>query len=704
MAILGKIRQRSVFLILVIGLALFAFVISGVFGNGNQGANATDPVAVINDDEIDIEQFRAMVDQAERNYNFSTIQAVNVVWDQAIRSKIFEQELNALGIDAGREQIEQIVSGNQSFVQDARFQNEAGFFDFGIFTNFIAQLKTQNPTAYEQWKSQERSIIEIAKQNIYYDLIKASSGLTEAEARAAFHLENDNLNLKYVRVPFDFVDDSLVSISQSEIKAYRDENKDQYQRDSYRNIQYVKFENAATEEDISSIRLRLEGLIDQRIAYNNVSKLTDTLEGLKTTKQVADFVDEFSEQPFDSVYKPKGILNNEYADIIFGLNQGEVFGPYQDGNFYKISRMLDKKKNASIRASHILIPYDGASRVSEDVTRTAAEARKEARRIYRFARRRNANFEDLAREFSEGPSKSSGGDLGFFQEGEMAAPFFEFCDAARVGAIGVVETEFGFHVVKVTDKNDLALIADVIAAIVPSDKTSNEIFRNATQFEMDALESDDFLTTAENTNYEVQPVNNIAELEENLPGLFQQRNIVKWAFDSDTKLGAIRRFTLSDGSYAVVQLTAKQKEGLAELDEVESEIRAILIKKKKAELIVEQFEAVTTLEELAEKTEQSVETASAINQSNATLVGSGEEPYILGAAFSLPLNAPSVLMTGEEGVYKIEVTQKNIAQDIGNYDNYAKNLRDEANKQLDEIIFEALKSAASIEDNRVLYY
>ena len=704
MAILGKIRQRSVFLILVIGLALFAFVISGVFGNGNQGSNPTDPVAIINEDEIDIEQFRAMVDQAERNYNFSTIQAVNVVWDQAVRSKIFEQQINALGIDAGREQIEQIISSNKSFVQDPRFQNEAGFFDFGIFTSFIAQLKTQNPAAYDQWKSQERNIIEIAKQNIYYDLIKASNGLTEAEAKAAFHLENDNLNLKYVRVPFDFVDDSLVSISQNEIKAYRDENKDQYQRDSFRNIQYVKFENAATEEDISSIRLRLEGLIEQRIAYNNVSKLTDTLEGLKTTKEVTDFVDEFSEQPFDSVYKPKGILNNEYADIIFGLNQGEVFGPYQDGEFYKISRMLDKKKNASIRASHILISFDGATRVPEDVTRTAAEAKKEANRIYRLARRRNANFEDLAKKFSEGPSKSLGGDLGFFQEGEMAVPFFEFCDAARVGSIGVVETEFGFHVVEVTDKNDLALIADIISAIVPSDKTSNEIFRKATQFEMEAIESDDFLAAAENINYEVKPVNNIAELEENLPGIFQQRNIVKWAFDPDTNLGDIRRFTLSDGSYAVVQLTAKQKEGLAELDELKSEIRAILVKKKKAKLIIEQFDAVTTLEELAEKTKQSVETASAINQSNATLVGSGEEPYILGAAFSLPLNIPSVLISGKEGVYKIQVTQKNIAQDIGNYDNYAKNLGDEANEQLDEIIFEALKSAASIEDNRALYY
>ena len=179
---------------------------------------------------------------------------------------------------------------------------------------------------------------------------------------------------------------------------------------------------------------------------------------------------------------------------------------------------------------------------------------------------------------------------------------------------------------------------------------------------------------------------------------------MKWAFDPDTSLGDIRRFTLSDGSYVVVQLTAKQKEGLAELDELKSEIRAILVKKKKAKLIIEQFDAVTTLEELAEKTKQSVETASAINQSNATLVGSGEEPYILGAAFSLPLNIPSVLISGKEGVYKIQVTQKNIAQDIGNYDNYAKNLGDEANEQLDEIIFEALKSAASIEDNRALYY
>lgn len=704
MAILGKIRQRSVFLILVIGLALFAFVISGVFGNGNQGGGPTDPVAIINDDEIDIEQFRMMVDQTERNYNFSTLQAVNVVWDQAIRSKIFEQELNALGIDAGREQIEQIVSSNQAFSQDTRFQNEAGFFDFGIFTNFIAQLKAQNPQAYESWKAQERSIVEMAKQNIYYDLIKASNGLTEAEAKAAYHLENDNLNLKFVRIPFDYIPDSLVSVSANEIKAYRNEHKDLYQREAYRNIHFVRFDNTATEEDISTIRLRLEGLIEERIAYNDVSKLTDTLEGFKSTNKIADFVDEYSEEAFDSVYKPKGQLNNEYADILFELEPGEVFGPYQDGSVFKISRMLDKKKNASIRASHILISYEGATRAPENISRTQEEAKKEAQRIYTQAKRRSADFEALAQEYSEGPTKNRGGDLGFFQEGEMAAPFFDFCNKARINRVGLVETEFGFHIIKVTDKDDLALLADITAGIVPSDQTSNEIFRNATQFEMDALQTGDFLETAEKGNYSIQPVNNIAELEENMPGLFQQRNIVKWAFENSTKLGDIRRFTLSDGSYVVVQLTAIQDKGLATVEDVEREIKKILVQEKKANKIKTQFSQIDNLELLSEKTELEIETASAINQKNATLVGAGEEPYILGAAFSLPLNQASALMQGEEGVYMIEVTDKTIAQDIGNYDNYAKNLRDEANQQLGDIIFEALKSAASIEDNRALYY
>jgi len=408
MAILGKIRQRSIFLILVIGMALFAFVISGVFDGNSSNTGPTDPIAVINDDEVELNYFRQLVEQTERTYNYTTLQSVNLVWNQAIRNSIFEQQFKKLGIDAGRDQLEQIISSDDNVINNPNFQNQAGFFDFGIFTNYISQLKTENPTAYENWKYQEQSIIGVAKQRIYLDLIKASSGMTEAEAKSNYHLENDNVNIKYVQIPFDIIPDSLVQVSDAEIKKYIKDNEIDYKRDETRNIQYVAFDEDPTEDDLSAIRLKLDGLKTERIAYNDVSKLTDTLEGFKETQNVADFIDQYSEISFDSVYRPRGEYNNEYADILFGLETGEVFGPYRDGNTFKISRMLDRKKNASLRASHILIAYQGATRTANDITRSKEDAKKEANRVYRLARRSSANFEELVEEYSDGPSKIRG--------------------------------------------------------------------------------------------------------------------------------------------------------------------------------------------------------------------------------------------------------------------------------------------------------
>ena len=136
MAVLGKIRQRSIFLILVIGMALFAFVISGVFDGSSSNTGPTDPIAVVNDEEIDVMFFRQMVEQTERTYNYSTLQSVNLVWNQALRNTIFDQEFKKLGIDAGKDQLEQIISSDEAVINNPNFQNEAGFFDFGIFTDY----------------------------------------------------------------------------------------------------------------------------------------------------------------------------------------------------------------------------------------------------------------------------------------------------------------------------------------------------------------------------------------------------------------------------------------------------------------------------------------------------------------------------------------------------------------------------------------
>ena len=704
MAVLGQIRQRSVFLILVIGMALFAFVISGVFDGNSAAASPSDPIAVVNDEEIELTFYRQLVENTERNYNISTMQAVNSVWDQLVRATIFRQEFERLGIDAGKQQIEMILMQNQTIVQDPRFQNETGFFDFGIFTDYINQMRVENPQAYDNWKLQEENIVGMAKENIYYDLIKSSTGFTELEGKNAYHIQNDKVNLKFVRMPYEEVPDSLFKISDADIKQYINKTKENYETEMSRSVRYVIFDEVASEADENQIRADLEKLKNQRIEYNDVSKLTDTIEGLATTENITDFIEQYSETAFDSIYKTKGILASEYADILFGLNPGDVFGPYKDSNQLKISRFLDRKKGGAIKASHILVAFVGATRANPDITRSNEEAKKLAQDLYRKARRNPDDFAQLASENSDGPSKTQGGDLGFFQEGMMTDKFFDFCDRSRVGKIGLVETEFGFHVIKVTDKEDVVLTADVAKEIVPSEETSNGVFQKTTQFEMESIKTEQMDTVANNYDYDVKFVQKVNLLDENLPDLPRQRNLVQWLFNDETEVGDIKRFSMTNGGYVVAQLSGITPKGTVNVESVKVEVIQEMLKEKKAAYLLKTHADKKSLDALASATDKEIETASAVTQENTVIAGAGTEPYVIGTAFALELNKASALIKGNSGLYMIEVISKEIAEEMESYRVYANALQNEENMRINNSIYEALRSSAEIEDNRQLYY
>ena len=704
MAVLGQIRQRSVFLILVIGMALFAFVISGVFDGNSAAVSPSDPIAVVNDEEIELTFYRQLVENTERNYNISTMQAVNSVWDQLVRATIFRQEFERLGIDAGKQQIEMILMQNQTIVQDPRFQNETGFFDFGVFTDYINQMRVENPQAYDNWKLQEENIVGMAKENIYYDLIKSSTGFTELEGKNAYHIQNDKVNLKFVRMPYEELPDSLFKISDADIKQYINKTKENFETEMSRSVRYVIFDEVASEADENQIRADLEKLKNQRIEYNDVSKLTDTIEGLATTENITDFIEQYSETVFDSIYKTKGILASEYADILFGLNPGDVFGPYKDSNQLKISRFLDRKKGGAIKASHILVAFVGATRANPEITRSNEQAKKLAQDLYRKARRNPDDFAQLASENSDGPSKTQGGDLGFFQEGMMTDKFFDFCDRSRIGKIGLVETEFGFHVIKVTDKEDVVLTADVAKEIVPSEETSNGVFQKTTQFEMESIKTEQMDTVANNYDYDVKFVQKVNLLDENLPNLPRQRNLVQWLFNDETEVGDIKRFSMTNGGYVVAQLSGITPKGTVNVESVKVEVIQEMLKEKKAAYLLKTHADKKSLDALASATDKEIETASAVTQENTVIAGAGTEPYVIGTAFALELNKASALIKGNSGVYMIEVISKEIAEEMESYRVYANALQNEENMRINNSIYEALRSSAEIEDNRQLYY
>ncbi len=703
MALLGKIRDKSIFLIIVIGLALFAFVISGALGTSNSDETLSEPIGTVNGKKISLERFRFMVEQTERNFGLTTMQAVDNVWKQYIRNLVFEDQFEVLGIDAGRDQIEQVVSSTESIINDERFINEAGFFDFGLFTDFIIQMKNNNPQAYESWKQQELSIISSAKENIYFDLIKSSISVTPKDAEIFHHLENDNVDIEYAKYPYSKISDTIFKLSDNDIKNYIDKNQNKYKRDESRSIEYVPFFENATEKDIKDIRESIISLTKDRYEYNEVSKLTDTIVGFYNTQYFDDFINRYSDEEFDSIYLAKGKLPSEYAEILFNLKKGESFGPYKDINSFKISKLIDRKKNGSIRASHILISHNESNRKPPNVDRTKTDAKKRANSLLRQILRDKSKFENLAEEFSDGPSKSMGGDLGFFTEEQIEPAFFSFAQRNRIGKIGIVETSFGYHIIKIVDKEDLVLLANLTKKIAPSDQTSNDVFKSATKFEMNSL-SDNFQKAAEEASYKIRYVPNINKLEENLPGLPSQRRIIQWIFDESRKVGEIKRFDLSFGGYVVVRLTNIKNNGFASVDEVRDEVTREILNKKKANLIIKNNSNLTSLEEFAAQNKLEIISASAINQKSGTIVGSGNEPYIVGKAFGLDELQTSKLLVGNSGVFKLKITKKSVAEDLSDYTDLALKLENEERKNLSDLIISALENNAEIEDNRSLFY
>jgi len=708
MAILGQIRSKSIFLIIVIGLALFAFVISGVFDG--KGYQAQQPVGVINGEEVLIEDFRGQVDFLERNYNQQGMVAVNNVWNQRLRSEILRQQFEISGIQSGKDHLQNILKNNSTFNSDPQFLNEAGMFDIDKFKTLIIELKTTNPEAYEQWKSQEKIFESQSNEQIYLNLVNAGVNYTQADGKFEYTLQNDNVDIEYIQIPYSSVEDSLISYSQSDLKKYINNNEDEFKVNSSRDIEYVIFEEKPSFEDEKAVKNRLSKFLKESKEFNEVSKLEEITPSLTTAKNIKEFINEYSESSFDSIYLPKGSLPADHANLLFNLNIDQTYGPYLDGEYFKISRMLDKKIGGSVRASHILVAYKGSQNANPNVSRSKNEAKKEANNILRKIRKSPKSFTELAFEFSDGPSKSRGGDLGFVQDGNMVKPFNDFIFSKRIGSTGVVETDFGFHVIKVVAKDDLVLLASITEKNVPSDATSDKVFNSATKLEMSLSKDEDLNALSNKENYTVKTVNGIQILDNDFPGLKDQRRIVQWLFTESTNVSDFKRFDLPKGGYLIAQVTKIVDEGLSNVQDVSYKVLPMVLKSKKADFIISKNDNSLSLEEIAEINGTEVRKALALNQKNATITGSGLEPLVIGASFGTNINETSDFIIGENGIYKLKVIKRkdtNTNSDsidsnfIISYKNQLLNLNRTSSFAR---VYESLKENAEVTDNRSVYY
>ena len=595
MALLGQIRKRSIFLIIVIGMALFAFVISGVFtSNGGFGAN--EPIGEINGEEIDYETFNMMVEQAQVSYGLNVLNAVNLAWEQGIKNQALLQELDKLGIDAGKNQLEQIISTDQSIVLNPLFQNEIGLFDFAKFSSYISQLRSTNPNLYNQWRFQEQNIISLAKQKIYFDLIKSSVIHTDVESNIQYHLENDKVNIEYLRIPYDIIPDSIIQIKDSEILSYMKNNRDNYEKGEFRKVEYVFIPDIASSLDENNLRSDLEQLRDGFSQLNAVSNTIEDIVGFKDVKDYSEFIEIYSDVSWDSIYQTQQDIKGDFSDILFGLRKGEVFGPYRDGNTFKISRMIDKKRDGNLNK---------------------------------------------------------------------------------------------------------VLIADVVKEIIPSNESSNNNYRKASQAEFDA--NNDLPLNSSDSSLFVDSFESFENFDSGLPGIINSRQVIKWLYEDQTREGDVKRFSLNEG-YLVAKALSFNKKSLPNVNEVRDEVSNILLKEKKLDFFEKKYKGSSDIELISKDYEIELERATAVTQNDPILVGAGNEPYIIGSSFSLDVNETSKILKGNNGIYLVRLLSKEIADDISIGEAISNSMSDREIERISTLIPEVLESKAEIVDNRSLYY
>jgi peptidyl-prolyl cis-trans isomerase D len=706
MAVLENIRKRTTVLILIIGLALFAFVISGVFTSSDFGSGGKigSSVAEINGNELSIDDFRQKVEVASQRLGptTSSLQVMNQVWDQEVRNSILGAQFSDLGIGIEQDQIVDFLE-TAGYGQNPQFQDANGMFDPNLFKQTVMDWKVNNPPQYEAWLQTEEQIVQMAKEQTYFNLVKAGVGATLKEGELDYKLASEKMDIKYVRVPYSSIADSTITISKAEIAAYVKEHQKEYTQEKSRDIQFVYFEEKPSAADDEAIKASVAKLLDDTVEYNAQTDRNDTIKGFRNASNMAEFLSRYSDVQFDTVYKAKKQLPVTVADTLMSLQVGQFYGPYKDGISYKITKMMDRKPNGSVKSSHILITYEGATRANPAITRTKEEAEAKAKELFNEVKNKESEFTSFARDNSDGPSAPQGGDLGYFQEGSLATEFNDFIFSNPIGKIGLVETDFGFHIIKVDDKEDVVQLATLSREVLASEETINTLFTNATKFEMETIANEnEFSSIAKTNEYLVRPVNSIKELDENLPGLGLQRTLVQWAFNEDTNVGAIKRFNINNG-YAVAQVTGKYKEGPMAPEDASLTVLPILRKERKAAQIIAASKG-KAMDAFAKDNNVSVSTASALTVKSPTIPGAGSEPIVVGTAYSMAQGETSGLLQGNTGVFMIEVTNRTEAPKLENYSTFANTLKNNAANRVNTAVYNALKEGAEIEDKRATFY
>lgn len=683
MATLQSLRNKAgIALTALIGLALLAFILGDLFNNGNNIFQDNDTIGSVEGEKIKYQEYQNEFQTQEEFYKLTQGASLSEdmqnqlregVWRQMVSDKVLAKVYDNAGVAVPAQEIVDMVAGNHisSMMYQFFADPQTGTYNKAAASSFMQSVATADASQIDPrtlliWEQLQKNMIREREATKYMTALTKGVYTTKAEKANESVFRGKTADVAFVGVRYAAIPDSAVSVKKSEIESVYKQQKDNYKVEATRDIEYITFPIAATDQDIEDIK----------------QSVADMAADFAAAEDAQAYAQMNSQNPTASRFMTEAQLPKALSEAVATLKEGEVFGPYREGDEFKISRLVSvAQRPDSVKAAHILL-------------RSNIE---KADSLFNAAKK-GANFAAMARTFSEDPGSAiNGGDLDWFADGVMVPEFNEACFTGAKGDIVKVQSQFGIHIIKIQDKGVAVKkynFATIGKAIEYSSRTHQSVYSDAQTFATKHTQRASFEAAIDTMNLVKRYGNNIRKNAYAINNLRGARDLVKWAFKAE--VGEVSELFEIGDQFVIAVLVKEQEKGYASVSDVEAVISNDLRKDKKAALVAETVKGMT-LAQIADKYNTKVDSASTVNYAINSVTGAGLEPALVGQIMAAAEKVQSGVVRGQNAAYVFTVNKFNENQTASEYTN-AQQINAFSNYAYQVIM------DVDTEDNRIKFY
>lgn len=712
MATLQKIRSKGPLLVIVIGLALFAFI-AGDAWKVLQPHQGKQDVGEIDGESLSAQEYQKMLDEYTDIVKFSSgssalsddqlTQLKDEVWRTYVNNKLIENEADKLGLTVSDEEIEAIIEdGTNPMLQQTPFRNpQTGAFDKDMLKKFLVDYtkmdKTQMPAQYVEyyqsmsnfWNFIEKSLRQNRLMEKYQNLLAKSIITNPVEAQSAFDDRVNQYDMLLAAVPYSSITDSTITVSDSELKDLYNKKKEQFkQYVETRDIKYIDVQVKPSDADRAAIQ-------EEVTEYTN--QLGDATEYVSFIRSTG------SEFPYVDVLYSKTAYPSDIASRLDSASIGEIYGPYYnqgDDSFNSFKILSKQVAPDSVQYRQIQVYVEDAAK-----TKVLADS------IYN-AIKGGADFAELAKKYN------SNGEPNWltsqqYEKAPLDADNTNYINAINnlgVNEITNLALGQGNIIIQVLDKKgmkDKYKVAVIKRPVEFSKETYNKAYNDFSQFIASNGTLDKLAANAEENGYRLLERNDFYSSEHTLGGIKGTREALKWVFSS--KPGEISPLYEcgENDRLLIVGLANVNKEGYRSMESVKDQLKAEIIKDKKAENIIADIKAknINNFGETKSIANVTTDSVKHVTFSAPTYVAitRGSEPALGAYASVTEINKISSPIKGNSGVYVLQVYNKEKQNETFNEQAEEANIKNMSARTISRFIND-LYMKANVKDSRYLFF